>query len=159
MSALNVYVLHILNKEQRISTISNMQLEKVVSWCLQLTVYLPTEQVNTLMRRGPVMLIWLLMLKLHVTVVRYACVTELTGTVGDRRQTCQDTYSHLRKQSIHFKFTQTHTPIAKGILALWQESQAASCLFTLLGITWCQQFPVTAGYTLHFSEGALIGYF
>lgn len=94
----------------------------------------------------------------HCGVSR-TCVAELAGTACDRRHTCQDTYPHLRKQSIHFKFTQTHTPIAKGILVLRQESQAASCLFTLLGITWCQQFPVTAGYTLHFSGDALIGYF
>jgi len=46
--------------------------------------------------------------------VSHTCVAELAGLACDRRQTCQDNYPHLRKQSIHFKFTQTHTPIAKG---------------------------------------------
>lgn len=60
------------------------------------------------------------------------CVAELAGTACDRRHTCQDTYPHLRKQSIHFKFTQTHTPIAKGILVL----RGVTDSFLSVHITW-----------------------
>lgn len=69
------------------------------------------KQVNTLTRKRSVMLIWLLMLTRHCDHTRFA---EIAGTACDRRHTCQDTYSHLRKQSIHFKFTQTHKPYQRG---------------------------------------------
>lgn len=76
MTGLNVYSLHKFNKEQKCSTISKCAAEKIVLWWLQLMVYLPMKQVNTLTRKGSVMLIWFLMLKLHVTAVCHARVLQ-----------------------------------------------------------------------------------
>lgn len=123
-------------------------------------VYLLKKQVNTLMRKGVcyAYLAFTAKATRHRGVL-HACDAELAGAACDRRQTCQDTYQHLRKQSIHSKFTKKLAhPQQRGYSSYdrsHRQLPVSSSYWVSHGVNSFQSLQAT----LFTSLKALIGYF